>query len=510
MTAADAIFVGGGVSSSYTFLSLLDEMRGRPSIGRPIRTILIEQTIAEYGGVPYGSRSGPVSLIITSLHDFLPEPERSMFVDWIVAHRESLVGELAATGAQGMRWLLDNREAIANDDWLSLYVPRRFFGRYIDERVREAVAAAEADGLIEHQLVHGEATGIEPAAVGYAVQLASGDSFTTKTLVIGIGSMPLQRRFPNESDDDSLCLVDDVYLPGLPANVDRIRSVVASVDKPRVLVLGSNASALEALYVLNDRDDEALRRVQFTVMSPGGVFPEKIVAPREVAVPTPALDQLAATDKAFSAEELYEAARLDIAAIREAGITVTESLSITGRTIGGLVGRLVHEEKLAFAAKWGVALGRFQRRAGGEYSDNVEQLRALGRLAVRGAAFDGLAERGSAGARVRFRDGDGDHVSDEWYSAIVNCAGFSSMVAAPESRLVSQLLSTGLCAPVPTGCGFVVNDRMEAAPGVFVMGPLLAGNVVNGQAIWHVEHCGRIAQFSSTLGRTLADQLLAG
>jgi uncharacterized NAD(P)/FAD-binding protein YdhS len=53
----------------------------------------------------------------------------------------------------------------------------------------------------------------------------------------------------------------------------------------------------------------------------------------------------------------------------------------------------------------------------------------------------------------------------------------------------------------------LVNDEMEASPGLFVLGPLLAGNVVNGTAIWHVEHCGRISRFARDLAGILRERL---
>jgi hypothetical protein len=51
---------------------------------------------------------------------------------------------------------------------------------------------------------------------------------------------------------------------------------------------------------------------------------------------------------------------------------------------------------------------------------------------------------------------------------------------------------------------------MEAAPGFYVMGPLLAGNVIDGSPVWHMEHCGRISAFGSALGPRLAQVLVDG
>jgi hypothetical protein len=41
------------------------------------------------------------------------------------------------------------------------------------------------------------------------------------------------------------------------------------------------------------------------------------------------------------------------------------------------------------------------------------------------------------------------------------------------------------------------------------MGPLLAGNLVNGGPLWHMEHCGRISAYGTGLGADLARSLVA-
>jgi uncharacterized NAD(P)/FAD-binding protein YdhS len=510
MNMVDILFVGGGVSSSYTLLALLDELAQRPPV-RPVRTVVAEQTRAEYGGVPYGSRSGSISLIITSLQDFLPDAERLPFIEWLSANKATLLTEISqAPGLNTQRWLADHADAIERDDWAPLYVPRMFFGRYIDQRVRAAVGAATAAGLVEHEIVHAEVTAIERDGDSYLV--TSSDSsvrWTTTSVVLGVGSMPLQQRFAG-LHDEAAALIDDLYVPNLATNVERVRRAVSLSSQPRILVLGSNASALETLYVLNDVDDPAMAATAFTVMSPGGAFPERTSPPAPgVLVMTPELDRLAAGDTAFTAEELYLSARRDLAAISAAGQTVTESLPVTSPAIGRAVSKLAVAEKQKFAERWGVELGKHQRRAGVEYSQNVEALKESGRLTMVPAAFDSIVESTSEGVRVRYRL-DGEIVtSAQTYTAVINCAGFSSTTAPTRSRLITDLVASGLCVPVATGCGIEVNDQMEAAPSLFVMGPLLAGNVVNNMAIWHVEHCGRIAQFSKGLAQTVVDAIAA-
>jgi hypothetical protein len=46
-----------------------------------------------------------------------------------------------------------------------------------------------------------------------------------------------------------------------------------------------------------------------------------------------------------------------------------------------------------------------------------------------------------------------------------------------------------------------------AADRLYVMGPLLSGNLVEGRPVWHMEHCGRISSYGAELGRRLASEL---
>ena len=55
--------------------------------------------------------------------------------------------------------------------------------------------------------------------------------------------------------------------------------------------------------------------------------------------------------------------------------------------------------------------------------------------------------------------------------------------------------------------GIAVGPGLRAADGLYVMGPLLAGNIVQGRPVWHMEHCGRISAYGSRLGRQLAQEL---
>ena len=61
------------------------------------------------------------------------------------------------------------------------------------------------------------------------------------------------------------------------------------------------------------------------------------------------------------------------------------------------------------------------------------------------------------------------------------------------------------CKPNDSKIGFEVNQQLEASENLHIIGPLLAGNVFEGKAVWHVEHCGRIIWLSQMLSEKMND-----
>jgi uncharacterized NAD(P)/FAD-binding protein YdhS len=134
---------------------------------------------------------------------------------------------------------------------------------------------------------------------------------------------------------------------------------------------------------------------------------------------------------------------------------------------------------------------------------------AQGRLELVAGKFLEVSGIDAAGAVFRYEDEGGARDFERRMTVIVNCSGFRPLHELSEESLLDNMVRHGTCRPTQWGRGIVVNDDMEANDGLFVMGPLLAGNVIGGFPVWHVEHCGRISSFSATLGGTLAARVAA-
>ena len=80
---------------------------------------------------------------------------------------------------------------------------------------------------------------------------------------------------------------------------------------------------------------------------------------------------------------------------------------------------------------------------------------------------------GADGAHVVFKSSDDgtERTLTEHADVVINCSGSAGLSLPNPSPLIDNLLTSGLCQANASGAGFVVNDKMEAADDLFVIGP---------------------------------------
>ncbi len=143
-------FVGSGISASFTLLNFLTLINKGPRLKKVLSINIIEKSSEFNTGIPYGTRSGSSTLLITSLRNFLPEPELSEFLVWLNKNKDWLIKEYKNEGGiLSKKWLEIHSDAIQNNQWEDLFIPRRFFGHYINQMVEENVAHLTAKKIIE-------------------------------------------------------------------------------------------------------------------------------------------------------------------------------------------------------------------------------------------------------------------------------------------------------------------------------------------------------------------------
>ncbi|WP_138733300.1 FAD/NAD(P)-binding protein [Modestobacter excelsi] len=506
----DLVFVGAGASTSYVLISLLTALAGDPPPAQPLRIAVVERASDPFPGIAYGSRTGRTSLLITPLRDFLPPGELQLFTEWLSVHKSWVLDEfLAAGGPVSTRWWARHREAVARDEFDDLFLPRYVFGVHLTQRVRAAIELSADAGIATVDVVRDEVLAVDPVG---PVLLVTGRETTlhARHVVLATGSSPVMPRLDVDGEPHDAVLVDNPF-DGMGEALERIRAAFerrpADAGPPHVVLIGGNAGTMDMLYQINDLPVVAEKGTVFTVVSPGGVLPELLTAPRPGFV-AERLRELRDSAE-VTAVEVYTAALADLERGRAAGLTVADTLRPISEGVSAVLPQLSAEQTLEFAGHWGVELGRHQRRAGWEYTEVVDDLTAEGRLATVAGSLTGVDPDGGRGVRVRYTHGGVPGELDRPADVVLNCGGPTRYLRDTSPSLVAGLIERGVVRPTPYGGGIAVDTTLAAAPRLHVMGPLLAGNVVHGSPVWHMEHCGRISSFGSALGRSLAAALAA-
>lgn len=516
-TSFDVAIIGSGVSCAYTLIHLIERLE-TTAPASPVRLLVLEKTGDFWKGIPYGPQSGRHSLMITATREFLPEPERARFLDWLKSRGGKVFNPLARKDRNlSAKWLKANAPAIQKEGLEGAFIPRFVFGLYLADRLTQLLRGATRSGLIEHALVTAEVTDIKREGGKYRI-MTTGDKgatteFQASQVVLAIGSPPncsLNRRQSEDIPAD-VCYVDNLYDPSLDRSLERIQKSVAAgkkVGRDQVLVIGSNAAAIETLYSLVNAATPSHAVGRFIVVSPSGTFPSRITAqPVPGNYSAQNLVALAASRR-ITARRILSAMRQDVAEAQAQRLNLADLHAVLSAAFLNALDRLSFSEQGKFVSKYAVELGKLQRRAGPEYCDVVDGLTATGRLTFLKGRFVRLLSQKDAGPGCEYIP-TGSHRSVRFsapLAAVVNCAGFQDLTAS-SSPLIRNLVRRGICKPNASMRGFALNEKFEAADRFYVMGPLVAGTLNKTVRVWHAESCARIIALSMQLASVLAGSL---
>jgi uncharacterized NAD(P)/FAD-binding protein YdhS len=515
----DLAIIGAGISSAYTlihYISLLEQQSQADRSGnRPLKIVVTESAGEFWTGMPYGSRSGSSALLISPLKEFMPQAaEREQFVNWLNQNRESVFDpQKYAGGLLSSQWLADSESAMSQGLWDDLFLPRQVFGIYLKQQIAACLQSAAEKGLIEYRLIAAEATDIQRIENLYRVDIASPEgnlpSFFARDIVLAIGSPPnvaFEHSQPNESVGD-ICYIDNMYVPSLDANIDRICKHLQASARPshrQVTIVGSNAGTLDALYALNNSPAATSSIEKFIIISPNAAFPHRIS--REVTAIQYRAEQTIALAAAtpFTARQILEAVERDIAAATAAGINISDIYLELSKAVIAALNLLNLAEQQQFVSKYAVEIGKLQRRAGGEYLDVVESLIDRAKLEFVKGKFVGYRPQLNGDFACEYRDSETQQlgVLDAPVGVVINCAGFQD-VTRSSAVLIQNLIRRGICQANESKRGFAIDKNFKANDNCYVMGPLVAGNIDGEFKVWHAESCQRIISLSKQLAAVL-------
>jgi uncharacterized NAD(P)/FAD-binding protein YdhS len=513
--AYDVAIIGSGVSCAYTVIHYIALLLQQPPV-QPIKLAVLDKAGEFWAGVAYGNRTGQHSLIISSLREFFPQPELDNFQQWLNHNRHQVFDTPALqTGVLASQWLKVHEPAMAAGQWEELFIPRYTVSLYLQERIDRLLQTAQAQGVLECSLLTADVENIQRVNDAYQIifksPAAASISLLARKVVLAIGSPPNKSNqlAPTDTLGNELCYIENMYEPSQNSNIDRIYHILKTAPHPhhhQVLIVGSNASALETIYSLNNNPAISNLINKFIVISNGG-FPHRIC-------PAAAPDQYVANHLQAllqspdpTSQKILEAVKLDVAAALAQNETVGSTYAIISKGVIANLQQLSLAEQKLFVSGYGVEIGKYQRRAGSDYLDVVEQLQADGKLELLQGKFIRTLLLDNQEQGFEFIDGQSQQqqIFTTPVRVAINCAGFQDLNKS-SSTLIKNLIAQGICTPNDSQNGFDVNENFEASPNFYILGPLIAGNINQKFKIWHAESCARIINLSQQLAEILIQQ----
>lgn len=507
----DITFVGSGISSSFTILHFLDLLE-KTNTRRKIHISIIDKYQEFHSGIPYGSRSGFSVHLITSLKNFLPEPELGKFIKWLNNNKNWLLDELKKDGgALSLDWIVTHAKEIENNEWENLFIPRRFFGWYINEKVKNRLEFFKIKGLIDVNYINAEVVDIDKKENSYALTLENKKTIFSEKVILSVGSLPVNSLWKKENliEKENLFFINDPYKPELKKVLEKTKLFLkkSSNKKVNVLIVGANASGLEMLYKLNDIEDIGNQINKFIILSTQGLLPDAVVDEKRQKEYIPFNLQALTDEKNITAKIIAEATFKDLDHADQIQLGAASTVDIISRAFGNLLSKLNPEELEKFACYYGNEIGRRQRCAGFHYSKTVDQLKEENRFEHIAGRFTNIEKNSSGEYSLEYLDTESgiNKIYETPVHIIINCIGGINFDNQNIPELLKNAIQKEYCKPNDSKIGFEVNDDLEASKNLHIVGPLLAGNVFDGKAVWHVEHCGRIIWLSQVLSEKIED-----
>jgi len=383
----DIAFIGSGIACSMTLLELAQTLLSAAPAPPKLRIAVVERDEQFWCGIPYGRRSSIRSLAIQKLDDFVDQPEESSYIAWLERNKPRWLASFQEQGGEAAaRWICDNREALDANQWGELYVPRFLFGDFISEQVDAAIAALGERDLAEIVTIRAEAISACSADGRHVIGLSPfGDGPTAieaGKVIVAIGSPPPKTILAGDSEP-AFTYINDLYFPCEETNLERLRQSLDRVEpreRRNVLVVGSNASSLEALYLM--RHDARIReRVHsITVISRSGALPYKICEqPPEFEFPR--LSALLSTET-VGAADLMSAIRADLGTAEERSLNLADLYDAIGALLGQALRKMDLPQQEEFYCVHGMNFTKLVRRAGRDCRQASEELAAEGMLSL--------------------------------------------------------------------------------------------------------------------------------
>jgi uncharacterized NAD(P)/FAD-binding protein YdhS len=301
------------------------------------------------------------------------------------------------------------------------------------------------------------------------------------------------------------------YVHDLPRDFGRFatlnkKSFLDRAIARRAVIVGGNAAAMEAIYTLRHEPDLLRLIHEILVISPRKFLPEG-GPQRQHFFSASHLHRLNSCAAGLTADRLFEAAIADIEEARSAGLTSVDYSPPIIEAFRCAFAGMTQVERRRFVEQFGRRFDKLRRHTPPEYAAAARALTAHGKLRLKRGRVTAIvtAEMTKLGFTIAVSGPTGSRSVQAAF--VFDCSGAQTLRDTSTPLLRSGFASGGFARINAAGIGIQVTESFEASPGIFVMGPLLAGHYSESSHIWALESTPRIDELARRVASTLAKQV---
>jgi uncharacterized NAD(P)/FAD-binding protein YdhS len=492
----DLAFIGGGISCSFTWQALL------PSIaGQRLRFVMLDRDGSLGTGVPYGTYAQPAYLLndVVSWND-TPTGELG-WLPWLKAEKQRWLPQLAASDDPAIiQWLTRYRGALDRDQLEHVFMPRYVFGQFLRERFERHLGKVTQQG---HQftLLSAEVTDIERGSDGAFSIAHSGSTprIRARNILLGIG-LPVSNRWPQLNDAPGYISIHDVHTKDLAARVRSARPGSGNLD---VGILGGGPSAVEMAYRWLTHPELTSRLRKLVIVTTSGNVPQVGTETTSESVFNPRHMAALMARETIDAGQVFNALRDDVLQVRATGFPWLCALPVLHAHQTSLLKLLSVAEKRRYLLQFSNQLGSILKSSSIDYEQMLRAHEGSG-VVLRAGHVDSV-NRSNDRFEIVSSDRSGSGSTD-LVDIVINCLGTRDL-RNTEYPLLSKILERGLVRINEVGRGLQVDENFVASPGIFVLGPLLAGTANRKFVMMRLENIVKIFGYSGQVAAAIAQSL---
>jgi uncharacterized NAD(P)/FAD-binding protein YdhS len=513
MTKYDLTFIGGGMSCVTVLTAFIGDFISKRDVRpSPIRIAVVEYHKQLWTGLPYGDRSWVNCLTISTLGEFLTDPKHlKEFIAWFELNQSLLIEEYKILGGDAAeKWCSVNLDAIEGHRLQDIPIPRYWFGQFKAQKLTNLIQQATDQGVIVLTTYQAAAQAIDKGKE-FEVHLMddSGEkkSIFSDKVILSNGHLP-SKKDSILSECSSSRVLQNLYEPNVQSNLDTIHQKLSgmhSKQKANILLVGTNATSVELLNLIYNQ--KSLRDLvsKITVISHSGQFPKASVR-RLSAIEFSVLNQ-------FSENEKNDPTIIAKAMIEE--FSAQFNTEVCANILGGvlqkvrrLLSDLTDEEYSHFLQRYGDDITRSTRRVAENNLTALNYFLRNNMINVLCGRVRSVTENFEGGSLYLTYDNEEsqEKVFEDSFQMVVSCIGYETINDC-SCLFVNDALRKGLCKINQAGKGLEVGSTFEASPGLYVYGPLLAGNVNDTIHYWHFENISRLLDLGPLLSDCLVSSL---